>query len=277
VFSRILVALDGSPHAEAALSHALRIARASGGSLRGVHVIDRSLLEASVVTDLSGAAGFQPFLNLTAEMRHALVSAGEAIIASFEARSREAGLPFSSALAEGSISEVLEREARETDLVAAGSRGANARDRGDLIGRHADALARKLHAPLLLCPDRDSPFERPLAAYDGSPKARKALLLLADLARLMALPVTALTVADEETQGRAHLSEAEKLLRERGVESRTRLARGHPDEAILAAVAEGADLVAIGAHGHGRIVELVLGSTTDRVLRRAAVPVLCAG
>ncbi|HEU5250482.1 MAG TPA: universal stress protein [Thermoanaerobaculia bacterium] len=42
-------------------------------------------------------------------------------------------------------------------------------------------------------------------------------------------------------------------------------------------MAAGADLVAMGAHGHGRVVELVLGSTTDRVLRSATIPVVLAG
>jgi len=40
---------------------------------------------------------------------------------------------------------------------------------------------------------------------------------------------------------------------------------------------EGTDFFAIGTHGHGRIVEPVLGSTTDRVLRRARVLMLCVG
>jgi nucleotide-binding universal stress UspA family protein len=49
---------------------------------------------------------------------------------------------------------------------------------------------------------------------------------------------------------------------------------GHPDEAILAR-AEQNDLIAIGSHGHGRIAELVLGSTTERILRRTTISVLC--
>ena len=51
---------------------------------------------------------------------------------------------------------------------------------------------------------------------------------------------------------------------------------GHADDAIFAEIGAGADLVAMGAHGHGRVVELVLGSTTDRVLRAATIPVLLA-
>ncbi|HZI66395.1 MAG TPA: universal stress protein, partial [Thermoanaerobaculia bacterium] len=53
--------------------------------------------------------------------------------------------------------------------------------------------------------------------------------------------------------------------------------KSHPDDAIFEEVGAGGDLVAMGAHGHGRVVELVLGSTTDRVLRAATVPVLLAG
>ena len=93
-FTRIAVGLDGSPHSETALGHAFRIARAAAGTVRGVHVVDRSLLDGVVVADLSGSVGFQPFLNLSGELREALVSAGGAIVASFEARAKEAGVPF---------------------------------------------------------------------------------------------------------------------------------------------------------------------------------------
>jgi nucleotide-binding universal stress UspA family protein len=51
-------------------------------------------------------------------------------------------------------------------------------------------------------------------------------------------------------------------------------AEGHPEEVLIARAPEN-DLIAIGSHGHGRIVELVLGSTTERVLRRSTVSVLC--
>jgi len=148
--------------------------------------------------------------------------------------------------------------------------------RGDLVGRHADALARRLHSPLLLAPGTYREFRAPLAAYDASPRARKALELLAELAVLLKLPVRVLTVTENGEEGKAHLAEARSELAARGLAATGTARGGEPDEAILAEIGEGADLVAMGAHGHGRIVELVLGSTTDRVLRRSAVPVLCA-
>ena len=276
-FTRIAVGLDGSPHSETALGHAFRIARAAAGTVRGVHVVDRSLLDGVVVADLSGSVGFQPFLNLSGELREALVSAGGAIVASFEARAKEAGVPFEPVLREGNVSEILEEEARTCKLTAVGSRGANAVHRRELIGRHADDLARRMPTPLLVAPAKYREFRAPILAWDGSPKSKKALALVAELAALLELPVRVLTADDDEGEGRTLLAGAEEELRYRRVAASGVLRPGHPDEAILAEVRAGADLVAMGAHGHGRVVELVLGSTTDRVLRAATVPVLLAG
>jgi nucleotide-binding universal stress UspA family protein len=276
-FARIVVGLDGSAYAESALSHALRIARATEGLVRGIHVVDRSMLDGVVVADLSGSVGFQPFLNLSGELRGALVSAGGAILAAFESRAREAGVEFEPVLREGNVSQILEEEARMSDLAAVGSRGANAAHRRDLVGRHADALARRMPAPLLVAPDEYRDIRAPLLAWDGSPKSRKALVLAAELAALFELPVRVVTAMDDEVAGHALLAEAEEELRYRRVTVSSALRKGHPDDVIFSEIGAGADLVAMGAHGHGRVVELVLGSTTDRVLRAAAAPVLLAG
>lgn len=276
-FSRIAVGLDGSPHAESALSHALRLARAGRSVVRGIHVVDRALLDGVVVADLSGSVGFQPFLNLSGELREALVSAGGAILAAFEARATEAGIEFEAVLKEGNVSEILEEEARSCALAVLGSRGANAAHRRDLVGRHTDALARRMPTSLLVAPPEYRDFQHPILAWDGSPKSRKALALAAELAALLELPIRVVTASDDEEEGQALLAEAEEELRYRRVTATGTVRKSHPDEAIFAEVGAGGDLVAMGAHGHGRVVELVLGSTTDRILRAATVPVLLAG
>ena len=276
-FSRIVVALDGSPHADAALSHALRIARASGSVVRGIHVVDRAMLDGVVVADLSGSVGFQPFLNLSGELRDALVSAGGAILAAFESRASEAGVSFEPVLREGNVSEILREEASKSDLAAIGSRGANAEHRQDLVGRHADALSRRLPSPLLVAPAEYRDYRAPLVAWDGSAKSRRALVLAAELAALFELPIRVLTATDDEDEGDSLIAEAAEELRHRRVEVSGIRRAAHADEAIFEEIRAGADLIAMGAHGHGRVVELVLGSTTDRILRAASVPVLLAG
>ncbi|MBL9215655.1 MAG: universal stress protein [Opitutaceae bacterium] len=61
----------------------------------------------------------------------------------------------------------------------------------------------------------------------------------------------------------------------RGPEVRTRLLTGHPVRLILEqAAALKADYIVIGSHGHGSMYDLIVGSTTNGVLRKAPCPVL---
>ena len=56
---------------------------------------------------------------------------------------------------------------------------------------------------------------------------------------------------------------------------RTVLLEGRPDESLMEyAEDRGVDLIVLGTRGHGLIGTLLLGSTTDRVVRRAPCPVL---
>ena len=51
--------------------------------------------------------------------------------------------------------------------------------------------------------------------------------------------------------------------------------RGNPVEEILAQAKEGGhDLIVLGTHGHGSLVDAMMGDTVRRVLRRSSVPVL---
>lgn len=50
---------------------------------------------------------------------------------------------------------------------------------------------------------------------------------------------------------------------------------GHPVEVILeVAQNRNCDLIVMGSHGHSKLVDIVMGSTTRRVLRRSQIPVL---
>jgi nucleotide-binding universal stress UspA family protein len=51
--------------------------------------------------------------------------------------------------------------------------------------------------------------------------------------------------------------------------------RGNPVEQILSQAEEAScDLIVMGTHGHGRLVDTMMGSTARRVLRRSTKPVL---
>jgi nucleotide-binding universal stress UspA family protein len=272
MMSRFLVALDGSPGSEAALRRAFQLAPALGASLTGIHVLDTAQLEASFIADLSGSVGFQPFLNLSGELRTALRAVGQAIVSDFEAKCESAGVRGSGRMVEGLVVPELARAAAGADLVFLGLHGTGA-GRGKALGSHADALVRRLAAPSLLSPEEAPPLRRPLAGFDGSDRAGRALRVAGEICAGLDLPLDVVSVGSpEETASRR--GAAARALDGLGVRSEFVAAEGHPDD-VLVSRAQTNDLIAIGSHGHGRIAEMVLGSTTERVLRKTTIPVLC--
>ena len=58
----------------------------------------------------------------------------------------------------------------------------------------------------------------------------------------------------------------------------TNILEGQPDEALAKyAESNDVDMIVMGIRGHGLVKTLFLGSTTDRVVRRAPCPVLSVG
>ncbi|MDX2167054.1 MAG: universal stress protein [Deltaproteobacteria bacterium] len=97
----------------------------------------------------------------------------------------------------------------------------------------------------------------------------------AEFCSALALPLTVLTVMRDKEQGQRILAEADAYLQPYGLTVQLELQEtGNAPERIANFIRErGHDLLFIGAYGHGRIIEMVLGSTTEYVLRNADCPV----
>ncbi|HET9793807.1 MAG TPA: universal stress protein [Thermoanaerobaculia bacterium] len=269
---RFLIALDGSPGSDAALRRAFQLAPPLGASLAGIHVLDTAQLEASFIADLSGSVGFQPFLNLSGELRTALRAVGQAIVSDFEAKCDAAGVRGSGTMVEGLVVSELARAAAQADLVFLGLHGTGA-GRGKGLGSHADALLRRLAAPALLSPSDAAPLRRPVAGFDGSERATRALRAAGEICAALNLPLDVVSAGSAE-DSEARRTAAARALEAFAIRFEFIAAEGHPEDVLLSRI-PGNDLIAIGSHGHGRIVEMVLGSTTERVLRRTTASVLC--
>ena len=111
-------------------------------------------------------------------------------------------------------------------------------------------------------------------AYDGSERASKAMHAAAEFAIELDAPLTVITVARDARMGDRVLDEARHYLEPYGVKASFKLLSGHAHEEIVRFLsATDTDLLFIGAYGHSRIIEMVLGSTTEYVLRNAPCPV----
>jgi nucleotide-binding universal stress UspA family protein len=119
-------------------------------------------------------------------------------------------------------------------------------------------------------------FERVLVAWDGGRAAARAL---ADALPLLesAREVEALSVVDDEKAPRRGMDDLEQWFADHGVRAvcRTIVAGGRAADAILReAQARRSDLLVMGAFGHSRLRDFVLGGVTRAMLAEPTMPVL---
>jgi len=138
---------------------------------------------------------------------------------------------------------------------------------------------------------RHTRFEKILVGYDGSEQSEKAIDAAICLARCIDSHVLALAVArppepptSVELQAalddaREHFEEGLKRAIARagaqGVTLETDFAVGHPGEQLIhRAEQDHFDLIIVGRRGTSLFTKMILGSTSERVLRYAHCPVM---
>jgi nucleotide-binding universal stress UspA family protein len=121
-------------------------------------------------------------------------------------------------------------------------------------------------------------FQRLLLAVDGSDCARRAAKHGLELAARYDAAVAAVSVyPDDAARDRAEaaLDAVAALADDVGVPLETEALRGKPAATVVRRAADrDADLIVVGRRGRAGLTARLLGSTTERILRRTGVPVL---
>ncbi|MBI5455056.1 MAG: universal stress protein [Deltaproteobacteria bacterium] len=273
MIKNILIPQDGSENGKAALEYGLWLAKKFKAGLIGLNVVDVVALEGPFLHDLSGSLGFEPFMNFSSRMREALETRGKTILGDFEAACAKEGLICESSIGYGVVASEICDKARLADLVIVGKRGLNARFEYGLLGSTTEAVLRRSPKPVMVVPETFVAPERPLLAYDGSPTASRAMHSAAEWASAFDLPLTVVSVAAETEEDLPLLKDAENYLKPYGVRASFVPLKGDAPVAIERYCKEnGHDLIFMGASHHSRIVEMVLGSTTEHVMRNVEGP-----
>ena len=274
MIKNILIPLDGSEHSTAALDYGMWMAEKFGGPLFGQHIIDTISIEGTFFHDISGSLGFEPYLDFSTKMREVLEERGKGILEDFAQRCRDKGIKYQIFLDMGLIANEICERSKVADLVVIGHRGINEEFSTGLLGTTAESITRKCPRPIFVSTRKFKAIERPFLAYDGSQRASAAMESAAEFCSVLHLPLTVLTIAKEEKVGETVLKQAKSYLSAYTIETRYELDRGHPEQKIIEHLTKfGYDLLFIGAYGHRRIIEMVLGSTTEYVLRNTPTPV----
>lgn len=275
VFRNILIATDGSPHAQASLDAALWLAPRVKGTVHIEHVIDLVALEGPFLHDLSGSLGFEPFLNFSTRVRETLAERGRTILDEAARKAAAAGVEADTHLEYGIVPNEICERGKIADLIVVGAKGMNARFERGLLGSVTEAVTRRASKPVLVIPGPFGCIASPLLPYDGSSPAGKALEKAAELSSALGLPLTIVAFSDDEEEREKRAEEVRSYLKPYSLAVHIEAGSGAPATAILETVRTGGhDLIVMGAFGHSRIMEMVLGSTTETVLRQSSVPVL---
>src|SRR6266478_8264427 len=270
----ILVGVDGSEHARTARQYGFWLGEQLDATVVGLHVVDIVSIEGSFFHDISGSLGFEPYLDFSSKMREALRERGRLILETFGRRCAERNVRCDSALEMGIVANEICDQARTADLVVIGHRGVNEQFSTGLLGSTAESVARKCPRPLFVSPKHFDEIQRPVLAYDGSDRASRAMHFAAEIAESLHVPLAVITVARDLELGERTLAVARRYLEPHAIDAEFKLIRNHAHEGIIGFLKEhNADLLFIGAYGHSRIIEMVLGSNTEYVLRNAPCPI----
>lgn len=280
---RILAFIDASVYADSVCDHAAWVARRMGAGVDLIHVLGRREMTA-IESNLSGSLAANARDLLLAELsandeQQAKLAQrrGRLILEHAKARLTEAGVTdVTTKLRIGDLVETMHEFEADADLIVIGKRG-EAADFAKLhLGSNIERVVRASIRPVLVSSRAFEKINRVLIAYDGGPSINKALNYLASAHALFGgLDVHLLMVADEAPDARHGIDGAAAALGAAGYATETRIAPGQPEQVIAEAVAtEKFDLLVMGAYGHSRIRNLIIGSTTTEMIRSCKIPVV---
>jgi len=292
VYRKILVPLDGSAFAEAALPLALAL---SSKTKADVHLV--------TVVEPIPAFAYEDWESAAKEWSEAYLAAVA------ERISGAAGGKVTTALHSGHVVETLLNEAgsADADVVVMATHGRGMLSRA-WLGSVADGFMRGAEIPVLFArpeegkappPEPSKDFETILVPLDGSELSESALAHATEfgdlfscayhLTRVVAYPIDVASpylphtvqmnqnvLAEAKADAAEYLEDRAERMRKRGLRVTTSVTvDAQAGQGILSeADAVGCDLIAMSTHARKGVGRLVLGSAADKVLRGTKVPLL---
>lgn len=280
--SKVLACIDGSIYTQSVTDHAVWAAQRLGAPLEFLNVIDRRPQIAST-RDLSGSIGLgaqdalMEQLAALDEQRSKLAQQrGRAMLDTAIAQARAQGvLEVESRLRHGALVDTLSELEADVRLFVLGKRGEHADFARLHIGSELERAVRAVHRPLLVTSRKFKPIRTFLVAFDGSATSRKGVDMIAASPLFKRLACHVVMAGADTAESRAHIQWARQILSHASFETRSSILPGSAESVIAEYVtANSIDLLVMGAYGHSRIRQLIVGSTTTVMIRTCQIPVL---
>lgn len=277
----VLACIDGSSYSPAVCDAAAWVIQRLDTQLKFLHVLHKK--QEVPKSDLSGSIGLGARESLLEELaaldekRGKLAQErGRQIIADAMRRARNAGVAEPDGLQRhGGLVETLTELESGIRLLVLGKRGEAAEFASEHLGSHLERVVRAMKCSILVTTKTFQSPHRFMLAFDGSATACKVVDLVAGSPLLSGLPCHLVMAGAETAESRSKLDHARQTLEKAGFEVSAVILPGEPESVLCSYQKDNAiDLLIMGAYGHSRIRQLLIGSTTTAMLRRSETPVL---
>lgn len=274
----ILSCTDGSAYAPSVYDHTIWAAKRMDAKVRVLHMLNPSRQMSS---DLSGNVNpgdrdslLREIVELEETANRVAQKRGRAILQAAEAHFENAGFPnMSTEQRRGTLVESLKDF--PADLIVIGKRGESADFAKLHLGANLERVIRSSTRPVFVTSRAFQPIEHGLIAFDGSPSAKKAVQFAIEKPLLKGLKLTLLTAGKPISGIDRELELAKDQLQQMGYGVSVKKSPKNPETALAETISDAQiDLLIMGAYGHSRIRQLIVGSTTTIMVRTCRIPVL---
>lgn len=280
--NKVFAFIDGAKQTEAVCDYGIWACQRLQTPLEFLYVIDRHP-EKAVVSDFSGSLEFDAMdalltkLSDLDEQRSKLAQEhGRYILGAARLRALQAGLEYIEIRQRhGSLVETALDIQPDALLYILGQRSPCERTSKTYLDLNSEKIVRVLQRPVLVT---TGVFHEPasfMIAFDGSVTSQKMVETIAISPLFKGMACHIVMVLDDTPTHQHSLNWARNTMIKAGFDVLATLKQGDahmilPDYIV----SNGIDLLVMGAYGHSRIRELIVGSTTTALLRTSSVPVL---
>lgn len=278
---RITACIDGSAISNAVCDSAAWASRVLQAPVTFLHVLEKSYTPAH--DDLSGAIGLgsrEHLLNELAaldERRSKLaVEHGKHVLDDVKQRAVAAGaVAVTGEQRHDQVLDALLACESSTRLYVIGRLGDDHDLQQQTIGSHVENVVRAVHTPILVATGNFSTPGNYMLAYDASATADRAIDRIVRSPLLANLPGHMVMVGSNTADNNKRLDSACERLSNDGLQVEPHKLQGNVVDCLVGFQDRfNIELMVMGAYGHSRIREFIVGSNTTRMLASSTVPVL---
>jgi nucleotide-binding universal stress UspA family protein len=282
--AKIIACIDGSAHVDNICNLSAWASKRINANISLLHIVAPHY-DAEAKGDLSGSIGIGAKSDLLKELTEIDEARGKIeqqkgrlMLGYAQEELKVLGITDMEILhRRGSLPETVAELEDESDLIIIGKSGEDTQDSSTHLGANLEAVIRSVRKPLLVATKDKKSINSFLISFDGSASSQKAINYAIENPLLKGLECHLLKIVNaNQIEAESSFKDAEEGLKKAGFKVTSKLEKNKSiDDTVTKYVAENKiDLLLMGAYGHSKIRNFILGSTTTSLLRKSKVPLL---